>query len=168
MDLPPFFSSLGVTTRMCGCRLMRYDSSPLPIAILAAVVVMLCSASVASAGILMPQQVGFDEKDLDQALSAGAAGASSHREHSRQWPPTDNDRESNPLDLLNSSLPTSSSSSGTSTSSAGGAVGSGVVLCVLNNAITTRDDSPLGQVAEDHGLSLPDPPGTDLLRPPRV
>ena len=151
---------------MFGCRIMRYVLSPLPVAILAAVVVMLSSATVARAGILMPQQVGFDANDLDRDLGAGA-GSSSSRQNSPQSPPSDNDRQSNPLDLLKSSLPTSSSSSSTSTSSAGGAVGSGVVLCVFNNTLTLRDDSPFGQLAEDHGLSLPDPPGTDLLRPPR-
>jgi hypothetical protein len=130
-------------------------------------------ASTASAGILLPQQVTFDEKDLAQDLAAGLAPRSSSagtsapaRRHSPVWPEENSNEPNSPLELA-SSLPTGTSSSTTSSPSPGGAVGSGVVLCVLNNTLTLQDDSPLGTLAEDHGFSLPDPPGTDLLRPPR-
>lgn len=146
----------------------------LPLLMLAALSVMLsASATNCQAGILMPQQVSFDANDLERALDAGpstaSAGAtsSSSRRTSHEWPPSDSDQPSNPLEFVKS-LPTSNSSSSTSTSSAGGAVGSGVVLCAFNNTLTLRDDSPLGQLAEDHGFSLPEPPGTDLLRPPQA
>jgi hypothetical protein len=41
------------------------------------------------------------------------------------------------------------------------------MICLLSSAITLADDTSLSRLPEDHGLSLPDPPGTDLLRPPR-
>ena len=132
-------------------------------------VVLHSDARTAHAGIQLPQQVGFDAKDLEQSLDdeAGAGSSSSSQRNSDSWPPTNNDDQPNPLGLLNSPLPTSNSSSSSSSSSAGGATGSGVVLCLFNGTIALTDDACLGRLAEDHGLSLPDPPGTDLLRPPR-
>jgi hypothetical protein len=151
-------------------------SIPLPLLTLAALCLLVSAcATDCYAGILVPQQVSFDANDLEQALDAGAstaattsAGAtSSSRRASHDWPADNSDQPTNPLELANS-LPTgTSSSTTTSSSSAGGAIGSGLVSCVLNGTLTLRDDSPLGQLAEDHGFSLPDPPGTDLLRPPR-
>jgi hypothetical protein len=149
----------------------------LPLLIIATLSMMLSTcASESQAGILLPQQVSFDSSDLERALDAGPSTATSgatsssstSRRTSHEWPPSDSDQPTNPLELVKSSLPTSNSSSSTSTSSAGGAVGSGVVLCAFNNTLTLRDDSPLGQLAEDHGLALPEPPGTDLLRPPQA
>ena len=136
----------------------------------AVAVVLHGDAPVSNAGILLPQEVGFDANDLERALSedgtAGAATSSRGRE-SQSWPPRENDKEQNPLGLLNSPLPMGNSSPSSSSSSAGGAVGSGIVLCLFNSTIAIADDAPLGRLAEDHGLSLPDPPGTNLLRPPR-
>lgn len=129
-------------------------------------------ASKTFAGILLPQQVTFDEEDLAQDLAAGLAPRSSSastststRRHIPATPVEDSNEPDNPLELANS-LPTGTSST-TSSPSPGGAVGSGVVLCVLNSTLVLHDDSPLGTLAEDHGFSLPDPPGTDLLRPPQ-
>jgi hypothetical protein len=129
-------------------------------------------ASTAFAGILLPQQISFDADDIEQILASESsqastgASSSSSRRHLPEWPAKDQGQPSSPLELANS-LPTSTSSSTTSSPAPGGAVGSGVVLCLLNNTITVQDDSPLGMLAEDHGFSLPDPPGTDLLRPPQ-
>ena len=124
-------------------------------------------AGTAQAGILLPEQVGFDAKDLERSLSDEGAGSSrSSKNETPSWPSDNDDQQRTPLGLLKSSLPTSSSSS-SSSSSGSGAVGSGVVLCIFNSTITIDDDAPLSRLAESHGLSLPDPPGTDLLRPPR-
>jgi hypothetical protein len=148
-----------------------------PVLALAAVCVLLSlHATPCRAGILLPQQVSFGECDLEKAvnsaaathggLASGASTSSSNRHRSPDWPASDGDQPSSPLELAKS-LPTGSSTSSTSTSSTGGAIGSGVVFCVLNGTLTLHDDSPLGLLAEDHGFSLPEPPGTDLLRPPR-
>lgn len=144
----------------------------MPLLALAAICVLASfCASTASAGILIPQQITFDADDLEQALNAASSstGASSApvRRHVPAWPREDSNEPNSPLELARS-LPTGSSSSTTTSPSPGGAIGSGIVVCLINNTLTLRDDSPLGTLAEDHGLFLPDPPGLDLLRPPRV
>jgi hypothetical protein len=149
----------------------------LPLLTLAALCVLLSSsAKHCWAGILVPPQVSFDANDLERAIEQGASeqGASrssdgtssSSRRVSHDWPADESDQPTSPLELANS-LPTGTTSSSTTSSSPGGAIGSGAVQCVLNSTLTLQDDSPLGTLAEDHGFSLPDPPGTDLLRPPR-
>jgi hypothetical protein len=45
--------------------------------LIAAVVVVHCGACTSEAGILLPEQVGFDAKDLDLDLNTEAAGATS-------------------------------------------------------------------------------------------
>lgn len=130
-------------------------------------------ASTTFAGILLPDQISFEADDIEQYLadnnSQGSTSSSSSpaRHRSPAWPDENSNEPSSPLELANS-LPTGTSSGTTSSPSPSGAVGSGAVLCVLNSTINLQDDSPFGTLAEDHGLSLPDPPGTDLLRPPRV
>jgi hypothetical protein len=146
-----------------------------PILALAAMCVLLSArATQCHAGILVPQQVSFGESDLEKAVNSaasthgasGASSSSSNRHRSPDWPTSDSNQPSSPLELAKS-LPTGGSTSSTSTSSTGGAIGSGVVFCVLNGTLTLRDESPLGQLAEDHGFCLPEAPGTDLLRPPQ-
>ena len=137
-------------------------------AVTVAMFIAVFSATAARGGILLPEQVGFSAADIDRSLeSSSTAGSTSTGEHSSQnLPATDRDEKSNPLGLLKSTLPTSNSSS--SSSSSAGGIGSGSVVCLLNATIALQDDASLGQLAEDHGLSLPEPPGTDLLRPPRA
>ncbi len=151
----------------------------MPLVSVAVVSAMLSIAvSRCHAGILRPAQVTYGVTDLEKALDGGNAlaaslatrssdsSSSSSRRTTHDWPSNDPNQPTNPLELVKSSMPTGSSS-GTSTSSTGGAIGSGVVICALNGTLTLRDDSPLGSLAEDHALSLPDPPGNQLLRPPR-
>lgn len=138
----------------------------------AAFCVAAACASDCLAGILLPQQISVDANDLERFLADGSSQSSTGtsspaRRHSANWPGDQRDEPSSPLELAQS-LPTGGSSSSTTSSPApGGAVGSGVVVCLLNSTLALNDDSPLGTLAEDHGLSLPDPPGTDLLRPPQ-
>ena len=148
---------------------MRYTSFLAFVAI--ALALLLSSSSVCHAGILLPQQVGFDAQDLDQAMDTGdaAGGASSGSGGaSNSWPPNNDDQQPGRLDLLKPSLPVRSSSSSSSSSSAGGAAGSNVVLCLFSGTTMIADDASLGRLAEDHGLSLPEAPGTDLFHPPRA
>jgi hypothetical protein len=163
---------------------MRRELIPQLLAVGCIALAMLAAASTCEAGILLPEQVTFNENDLERALENGgrnlAAGLAPRdtscsssstpiRRINRDWW-NENERDENrPFELANyHNSPTGSSSSSTSTSSGGGAPGSGAVVCLLSGTLNLRDDSPLGHLAEDHGLSLPDPPGTDLLRPPRI
>jgi len=142
------------------------------------------AASTCQAGILMPEQVTFDEQDLAASLATRESASSTDTRHPTpdtcsssstplrriqpDWWNQENQDENVPFELTKSKLPTGTTSSSTSSSSSvAGAAGSSVV-CLLSTPLNLRDDSPRGQLAEDHGLSLPDPPGTDLLRPPRV
>ncbi len=125
--------------------------------------------STSEAGILLPQQISFDAQDLDQLATdaeglAGSAGASSD---STTWPANEDEQQPDPMELLHSPLPLQNTSSSSSSSSAGIA-GFNVVLCLFSSVTTISDDGPTGRLAEDRRLSLPDAPGNDLLRPPRV
>jgi hypothetical protein len=133
----------------------------------AAVLVLLISACTSQAGILLPQQIGFDAKDLARSLSDNQASGSTAQHDTSQFPRGEQDQQPGPLGLLKGSFPMSHSSSSSSSSSGGGVAGASAALCLANSAITNEDDSSIGRLTENHGLSLPDPPGTDLLRPPR-
>jgi hypothetical protein len=146
---------------------------------------MQAATNTCSAGILMPDQVTFDEKDLAAALasrdsgvtepatatssmSSAASNSAPIRRIERDWWSHELENENLPFELAKSKLPTGNTSSSTSSSSSvAGAPGS-TVVCLLSTSLIQRDDSPLGQLAEDHGFALPDAPGTDLLRPPQV
>lgn len=152
---------------MCARRSMRCTSL-LALAV-AALAVLLTDASFARAGILAPQQVNFGLSDLDRALAdRGAAGSSSSSADSRETPFPFGDRDSHDSDLPKLGMPVGHSTSTSTSSSTGVGAGSGIVLCLFSSTITITDDATLGRLPEDHGLSLPDPPGTDLLRPPRT
>jgi hypothetical protein len=128
--------------------------------------VFLTFSGTCTAGILLPEEISFDTQDLERHFNGDEDGAGSVPSKSPVQTSNENGKTPN---RLKATLPTgnSSSSSTSSTSSAGGAAGPGIVLCLFNSTIAIADDSPLGRLAEDRGLSLPDPPGTDLLRPPR-
>lgn len=143
----------------------RFESVP---AIIAAVLAtMLIGTSAAHAGILAPQQLGYDVKDLERSLGGTQSSSSSAPDSKQSSADSERDKKIDPLGLLKATLPGSQSSSSSSSSSAGGA-GSGVVLAYLSGTVIMPDDSPLGRLPDDHGLSLPDAPGTDLLRPPKA
>jgi hypothetical protein len=153
---------IGVFEPMCWNCLIRsqlYRSSAVVVAV---AVVLFLSAANARAGILVPRQVGFAAGDIDRSLQSSSTSTGQHS--GQNLPASDRDEKSDPLSLLKASLPTSNSSSSSSSSTAGG-VGSGV--CLLDGTIVLQDDACFGQLAERRGLDLPDPPGTDLLRPPR-
>jgi hypothetical protein len=155
-----------------------HDSIPLRLKHLLPAVVALAASAVwlgcagnAGAGIIAPQQIDFNADDLAQSATDGSgAGASTSYSSTnggnpQRLPWQDNGEQLDPLSLLDSHLPAGSTSSSSSTSSVSGVVVS--VVCSLNSTITLRDDSPLGRLAEERDFFLPDPPGTDLLRPPR-
>lgn len=151
---------------------MRVQQILPAIVVFAVAAVWLGCAENAGAGIIAPQQMDFNADDLAQSLQDGAgAGASStssspNRPNSQRLPLVYNDEQIDPLSWLDSHLPSGGTTSSSTSTSAGGAVST--FVCALGSTIALGDDSPLGQLAEDHGLSLPDPPGTDLLRPPRA
>jgi hypothetical protein len=143
----------------------------LPTLISVAAIAVSLHGSIAQAAIQLPDQIGFSTTDLERALSNNAssgAGATSGQSDSRRNRSDDDNQERELLGLQDANLPSGGGSSGSSTnsSSSGGSSANAIDLLV-NSTIAIRDDSPLGRLAEYHGLSLPDPPGTDLLRPPR-
>jgi hypothetical protein len=132
---------------------------------IAAMVVVFAGANTSKAGILVPEQISFGDKDLERELQNNEASSTS-APHTLPSP-TEQDRHRNPFAHLNDSLP-NSQSSGSSSSTGGGVTGGGVALALLSGTIAPADDPSIGRLPEDHGLSLPNPPGTDLLRPPRA
>ena len=141
--------------------------------VLAAAIALLACASGAQAGILLPQPVGFSEGDLEKSLCAklaGGASSTSSGDRNSQLPSQNSDDNSpNPLGLLKVHLPIGgTSSSSSSSSSSTGGVGASMVVCSLNSTITIMDNTTLSRIADDRGIALPDPPGTNLLRPPRA
>jgi hypothetical protein len=140
--------------------------------LIAGAALALSFAEKASAGIIAPQQIEFSADDLAKSLadrdSGGTSSSAAGRERSQRLPLTGYEQPVDPLSLQESHSPFGSNSSSSSSSSSGANVSTGSLLCVLGRALSLRDDSPLGNLPDDHGLSLPDHPGTDLLRPPRA
>jgi hypothetical protein len=152
---------------MCLIKLIHRIQLPLIVAF--ATVLGLSLASVGKGAIVGPVPVSFDQKDLDKSLDDSKSGCgSSAPMNSRQIPSDEHGRNSDGLDRLKAALPLSQGSSSSSSSSAGGGATFGAMPCVFNSTAAISDDSPLGCLAEDHGFTLPDPPGLDLLRPPRT
>ena len=130
--------------------------------------ILLSCVSESKAGIIYPAPVGYDEADLDRALSRSAASSgSSAPQNSDTAPLNHNEQRRSRPRPLKAIIPGQDSSS-SSSSSAGGAAGSGAAACALSNAVVIARDSLLGRLAEQRGLMLPDLRGTDLLRPPRA
>jgi hypothetical protein len=129
---------------------------------------LLTCASEGKAGIICPAPVSYDEADLDRALTGSAASSGTSAPQNSDSAPLNHDEQrQSRLRPLKAIIPSQDSSS-SSSSSAGGAAGSGAAAYPLSNAAVSADDSLLGRLAEQRGLMLPDPCGTDLLRPPRA
>jgi hypothetical protein len=154
------------------CRARRRQLLPAIISF-AALVVLSSHARDAQAGILLPEQIDFTADDLEQSMSArateGAGSSSSRHRDSQPLSPMNDSEHQEQLGLEHANLPSGTSSGGSSSSSspAGGSMSAGAIGWSATT-IAIQDDSPIGRLAEDYGLSLPDPPGTDLLRPPRI
>jgi hypothetical protein len=136
----------------------------------ASTIVLLAIGQECKAGIISPAPIGFDDKDLDRELASSKSncGAAAPK-NSEQSPLEDGDQNHNPSsDHLNTAIPLNQSSSSSSSSSTGGPAGSGAAFCTLSTTTANADDSLLGRLPEDQALSVPNPPGTDLLRPPRA
>lgn len=138
---------------------------PTPLALVALSFALL-AGDTAQAGIVLPQEVGFDAADLDQSFSATQSGGASSSSSSQR--PIGEDTPSPPgHEDLHTALPASPSSSSSSTSTSGAGSSPTLVVFTLSRTVLVPDDACLGRLAEECGLSLPMPPGTDLLRPPR-
>jgi hypothetical protein len=118
-----------------------------------------------AASIVVPDAAGLSSNDFE-FLSSNQASSSPAPTSSDDSEPADNFQKSDPWDFLKALGPGGSTTSSSSTSS-GGASGASWGLCVLADTEICGDDSNCGRLAEDRSLFLPDPPGTDLLRPPR-
>jgi hypothetical protein len=155
---------------MCSNRRMRCNPLASAIILVVALIVSVSAGSVAQAAILLPDQIDLSADDLERTLSSdatGSAGSPSRRCNSDSLPSDNSDKPSERLSLLQGQVPGGGASSNGSSSSVGGNTTVGTVGNPLATTIALRDDAPLGRLAEDQGLSLPDPPGSDLLRPPR-
>jgi hypothetical protein len=139
---------------------------------IASLLLSMSSAATVHAGILQPDEIKFTAEDLERSLSIHESyGAGSSSRHSDFHPASNDERDQRELfGLKQANLPSSGSSPGSSSSSSSttsGSMTAGAIASTVNYSSAIRDDSPLGRLAEGLGLTLPDPPGTDLLRPPR-
>jgi hypothetical protein len=146
---------------------IRLGFSPTLMVVLSLALIVL-GATVSQAGIQLPQQINFNAEDLEESLRAHASGLTSSSSTSRRASKED-DEAADPSRLLKTAAPSGSNSTGStsSTSSGSGASSLLVVLCAFTSTTVLADDATLSELPRDHGFSLPDPPGTDLLRPPR-
>ena len=117
--------------------------------------------------IVVPDSIGLDASDLHFLFSSDTS-SSSAPENTNDPEPGDKLQKSDPWDFLKALGSGGSSTSSSSSSSTGGTFGASCIIGVLNGTKFSGDDSDCGRIAEDRSLFLPDPPGTDLLRPPRA
>ena len=134
----------------------------------AAVVLLPAFGGTARAGIFLPKSVTFEASDLASSLRDNSARKTATCKHS-SFPVRDRGGDPNPLrdqfDVLKGHLPNgTNSSSGTSSSTSSGGISSSFV-CALNCSAVIAEDPISGRLADDYGLSRPDPPGTNLLLP---
>lgn len=115
---------------------------------------------------MQPEQ-SFDFEEMLERIDQGTYGTGSTPSsdqpagsQEKDSPTPDQQR----VELLGDASPTSSSSSSTST---GGANGSANALA-SSAASPSHDALVVGRVAGERALRLPEPPGTDLLRPPQA
>ena len=125
----------------------------------------------ASASIVMPDAVS---PDVEQMLSSAEAASTSAATSSSGSNPTPsapyNERDDSEQELLARLLTANSSTGGSSSgtsSSSGGANGSAPSALACDVSPTSDADVVASIYGERH-LTLPMPPGTDLLRPPRA
>lgn len=114
--------------------------------------------------IVVPDAHGLNANDFE-CLSDNHASSSSAPENSDDPEPGKNLQKSDPWDFLKA---LGSGGSPSSTSSSGGTSGVSYALSLSGGTKICGDDSNCARLAEDRSLFLPDPPGTDLLRPPRA
>jgi hypothetical protein len=172
LDAAYSLSETGATQRMLAIPRERRKQVLAAAIGFAALIVSLSRATAVQAGILFPQQADFTADDLERSLTESAgAGSTSGGSDSQPEPSHDDSEPHDLLGLQQANLPSGGGSTGgssTSSSSSGGSTSASAIGWSVNNTIAVADESTLGRLAEDHGLSLPEPPGTLLLRPPRV
>ena len=132
-----------------------------------ALVSVLACTGFAHASVIAPALVELDVTQMCELLkneaSGGMAPARDHRDSLPHSPQNDGRRQEL-FNLLKQIAPSNSSSS---TSGSSLTIGSGA-FGVLESHVAIRDDSPVGRLAEERGLWLPDAPANDMLRPPRA
>ena len=130
------------------------------------VAIFLFANRPCAGSIVVPDSIVLDTTDLESLFSSNTS-SSSAPENSSDPEPENNLQKSDPWDFLKA-LGSGGSTTSSSPTSSGGASGASWGLCVLADTEICGDDSNCGRLAEDRSLFLPDPPGTDLLRPPRT
>jgi hypothetical protein len=120
--------------------------------------------STAQASIVCPELATIELEDL---LPAADVGTSSGSRSAPAEEPSEDGNEQELARLLSpSAIPSSGSTSGTS-SSGSGAGGSNATALGSVAAIVLCDADVVRWVAGEQRLTLPTPPGNDLLRPPQ-
>jgi len=121
---------------------------------------------MAEASIECPAMPAFELEDLEHSMDAGSSAGSASGSHSA--PAQERSDEGQrlvhlgcPTAIPSSGSTTSSPSSGSGASSASATTLGSATAAMLNDADVVR------WVAGEQRLSLPTPPGNDLLRPPQ-
>ena len=78
------------------------------------------------------------------------------------------EESANPGEKDNLSSPMNGGGTSSSTSSSGSSAGSSSSASVISHAVSAPDLDLIGWIGGEARFSLPNPPGTDLLRPPQV
>lgn len=137
-------------------------------ALLAAASIVVASQQC-QAGIVGPAPISFGVEDLERELASKSShGSATIPDRAHQLPmENEGDPTQGPSARLKPAAPVGSTSSSGSSSNVNSS-GAGNALCVSEKNLADSDDSPSGRLTDPYGLFLPDPPGTDLLRPPRA
>lgn len=156
--------------QMSFCPIVRF--LPSQALFVATAVALVSSGYTCHAGIVLPQPVSFDTHDLQSSLSSGTGASATSHSRNTQQQRSANERHQpgpwpGPLVLMNTNLPMGHSSSSSSSSVAGGGGDLGAATSSFRVTIGPHNGPPLRKLAEDEMLSLPDPPGNELLRPPQ-
>ena len=132
------------------------------------VVVVLFSVAAlpteAEGSILLPMQPALDILEVvDESDESSSAPTSGTHVPTSGTPVAPNHTPIGHSDLYESPTPSPASSSGAST----GGVSSGATG-LASTAVMTCDSDLVAWLLFDFSLSVPDPPGSDLLRPPQT
>jgi hypothetical protein len=143
----------------------RRIARPAHLAALATALIALAAAPTVRASILTQDfSAGAEELLLGDHAASTAAGDATQSSSSSAPQDDSSDHSPQPGFGLDSPLSSGSTSSpGTSSFSAGA-----WMSFIASSAVHLDDDSPTTRLAICQSLSLPTPPGVDLLRPPQA
>ena len=117
----------------------------------------------ADASLLIPEETEFELTAIGEGDGSSTSSADQSNDH--PLPPRDAEQLFRiELSLVNGILPTGGSTSGGS-SSAGASAGG--AACIAAGGTSIPEDANVSWLAGERQLSIPDPPGSGLMRPPQ-